>query len=69
MFRRLRRTRLHAHLRDLVRENSVSVSDFIYPLFVVEGSGIKREVPSLPESIILSFLGFQITKILVAVKH
>ena len=48
MFRRLRRTRLHAHLRDLVRENSVSVSDFIYPLFVVEGSGIKREVPSLP---------------------
>ena len=49
MFRRLRRTRLHAHLRDLVRENSVSVSDFIYPLFVVEGSGIKREVPSLPD--------------------
>ena len=48
MFKRLRRTRLSENLRNLVREHSVSVTDFIYPLFVVEGNGIRREVSSLP---------------------
>ncbi|WP_394958594.1 porphobilinogen synthase [uncultured Helicobacter sp.] len=48
MFKRLRRTRLSENLRNLVREHSVSVADFIYPLFVVEGNGLRREVPSLP---------------------
>ena len=48
MFKRLRRTRLSENLRNLVREHSVSVADFIYPLFVVEGNGIRREVRSLP---------------------
>lgn len=48
MFKRLRRTRLNKNLRNLVREHSVSVRDFIYPLFVVEGSGVRREVDSLP---------------------
>jgi len=48
MFQRFRRTRLNPHLRSLVRENSVSVNDFIYPLFVRPGEGIKTEVSSMP---------------------
>ena len=39
--RRLRRTN---SLRDMVRENSVSASDFIYPLFVHEGSDIQGDL-------------------------
>ncbi|MGB3962464.1 MAG: porphobilinogen synthase [Sulfurimonas sp.] len=48
MFQRFRRTRLNKQLRALVRETSVSVNDFIYPLFVRSGSGIKTEVASMP---------------------
>ena len=48
MFERFRRTRLNPHLRKLVRETTVSVDDFIYPLFVRPGEGIKREVASMP---------------------
>ena len=48
MFQRFRRTRLNKHLRALVRETSVSVDDFIYPLFVRSGEGIKTEVASMP---------------------
>ena len=45
---RLRRTRLNSTLRSLVRETHVSVDDFIYPLFVRSGEGIKTEVTSMP---------------------
>ncbi|MDD2652498.1 MAG: porphobilinogen synthase [Sulfurimonas sp.] len=48
MFQRFRRTRLNNHLRSLVRETSVSADDFIYPLFVRGGEGIKTEVASMP---------------------
>lgn len=48
MFQRFRRNRLNSHLRSLVRENHVSVNDFIYPLFVRSGEGIKTEVASMP---------------------
>ena len=48
MFQRFRRTRLNKHLRALVRETSVSVNDFIYPLFVRGGENIKSEVASMP---------------------
>ncbi|MFT7860670.1 MAG: porphobilinogen synthase [Sulfurimonas sp.] len=48
MFQRFRRTRLNKHLRALVRETSVSTDDFIYPLFVRSGEGIKTEVASMP---------------------
>lgn len=48
MFQRFRRTRLNGHLRSLVRETSVSVNDFIYPLFVRPGEGIKTEISSMP---------------------
>ncbi|MDF1878250.1 porphobilinogen synthase [Sulfurimonas sp. SAG-AH-194-C20] len=48
MFQRFRRTRLNKHLRSLVRETQVNVEDFIYPLFIRSGKGIKTEVASMP---------------------
>ncbi|MDD2567284.1 MAG: porphobilinogen synthase [Thiovulaceae bacterium] len=48
MFQRFRRTRLNKHLRALTRETTISVNDFIYPLFVRSGEGIKTEVASMP---------------------
>ena len=49
MFQRFRRTRINPHLRNLVRETHVHVEDFIYPLFVRSGEGIKTEVSSMPD--------------------
>ena len=48
MFIRFRRKRLNPILRDLVQETHLSVDDFIYPLFVRSGKGIKNEVASMP---------------------
>ncbi|HEA7329522.1 TPA: porphobilinogen synthase [Campylobacter jejuni] len=49
MFKRFRRLRLNENLRSMVRENSLSVNDLIYPLFVVNGTGIKKEISSMPD--------------------
>jgi len=46
--RRHRRLRMKARLRDMVRETTLSPDDFIYPLFVVPGEGVRREVSSMP---------------------
>lgn len=43
--RRLRKT---AAIRSMVRETSLSADDLIYPLFIVPGSGVRSEIPSLP---------------------
>ncbi|QKF64264.1 porphobilinogen synthase [Campylobacter corcagiensis] len=48
MFRRYRRLRKNSNIRDLVRQTSLSVDDFIYPLFAVEGTGVKKDTPSMP---------------------
>ena len=48
MFKRMRRLRMHPVSRALVRENSLHVEDFIYPLFVKSGEGIKKEISSMP---------------------
>ncbi|GAC1470132.1 MAG: porphobilinogen synthase [Isosphaeraceae bacterium] len=45
---RPRRLRGHPGFRDLIRETSLSVSDLIYPLFVYHGSGLRREIASMP---------------------
>ncbi|MBZ8119197.1 porphobilinogen synthase [Roseovarius sp. LXJ103] len=45
---RLRRTRQNASIRALVAENSLSASDFIWPVFVRDGEGIEEPVPSMP---------------------
>ncbi|MDL0089374.1 porphobilinogen synthase [Campylobacter gastrosuis] len=48
MFKRFRRLRTSENLRAMMRETTLSVDDFIYPLFVVEGVGIRREIASMP---------------------
>ena len=45
---RLRRLRRTEGLRALVRENQVQVGDLVYPMFVVEGRGIRQEVTAMP---------------------
>ncbi len=45
---RPRRLRKNSAIRDMVRENHLSVKDFIYPVFVEEGEGIKKEIASMP---------------------
>ncbi|MEE8420412.1 MAG: hypothetical protein V3R92_03025, partial [Dehalococcoidales bacterium] len=44
--RRLRRTEM---LRALVRETQVDIADLVYPMFIVEGKGIKQEISSMPD--------------------
>ena len=51
---RLRRLRTNESLRGLVRENYLSASNFILPLFVVPGSKVRREIQSLPGNYHLS---------------
>lgn len=48
MIKRGRRLRVNEATRALVRENSLSSDDFIYPIFAVEGENIKNEISSLP---------------------
>ncbi len=48
MFKRFRRLRINPAIREMVRETSVAASDFIYPLFVIEGRGVKKEINSMP---------------------
>ncbi len=45
---RPRRARRSDFARRLVRENSLTANDFIYPIFIVEGTGIKQPVTSMP---------------------
>jgi porphobilinogen synthase len=45
---RLRRLRATAFARNMVRESTLSPADFIYPVFVLEGSGQREAVPSMP---------------------
>ncbi len=48
MFKRFRRLRINEKLRELVTETVLTKKDFIYPLFVREGEGIKKEISSMP---------------------
>ncbi|MEO9682975.1 MAG: porphobilinogen synthase [Tateyamaria sp.] len=45
---RLRRTRATPAIRSLVRQNTLTVDDFIWPVFVRSGEGIKEPIPSMP---------------------
>jgi porphobilinogen synthase len=45
---RLRRLRRTERLRELVQESRVDIGDLVYPIFVVEGKGIKQEVSAMP---------------------
>jgi porphobilinogen synthase len=46
--RRNRRLRTTEAIRSLVRETIITPNDFLVPLFVVEGKGVKDEIPSMP---------------------
>ena len=48
MLRRPRRNRKSAAIRNMVAENSLSVNDFIFPLFLLEGNNKKVPVESMP---------------------
>ena len=51
---RLRRLRQHEAFRRMVRETSLTPSDLIYPLFVVEGRDRREEIVSMPGQFRLS---------------
>ena len=48
LIHRPRRNRKIEWARNLVRENEVSVNDLIWPIFLIEGTGIRQPVPSMP---------------------
>jgi porphobilinogen synthase len=50
----MRRLRKSGALRAMVRETEVSPRDFVYPLFVCAGTGVRREVSSMPSVFNLS---------------
>ena len=45
---RLRRLRSTAAIRSMVRETHLHVSDFIQPIYVTYGTGVKQEISSMP---------------------
>ena len=45
---RPRRLRISENIRCIVRETTLAPSDLIYPLFVVHGEDVRREIPSMP---------------------
>ena len=45
---RPRRLRISPAVRDMVRETTLSVNDFVYPIFVVPGTNVKEEIKSMP---------------------
>jgi porphobilinogen synthase len=48
IIRRPRRNRQSAVIRDMVQETRLSVTDFILPLFILEGQNVRLEVASMP---------------------
>ena len=48
MIIRPRRLRKNETIRDMVAETAVNPDSLVYPMFVVEGEGIKEEIPSMP---------------------
>ena len=48
-YKRNRRLRTTETLRSLIRETTITPNDFLVPLFVVEGTNIKVEIPSMPD--------------------
>jgi porphobilinogen synthase len=48
MLTRPRRNRKSQVIRDMVQENHLHASDFIFPLFIIDGNNLKTEVSSMP---------------------
>lgn len=47
---RPRRLRANKQIRSLIRETQLNINDLIYPIFLVEGENIKKEIPTLPNN-------------------
>lgn len=45
---RMRRLRRTQNIRNMVQEVQLNMNDYIYPIFVIEGEDIKKEIPSMP---------------------
>ena len=45
---RTRRLRVSENIRRLVRETKLSIDDFVYPIFVEEGTGVEKDIESMP---------------------
>ena len=45
---RPRRMRKHANTRKLMRENSLSCDDLIYPIFITEGNSVREKIEPMP---------------------
>lgn len=43
-----RRLRVNESIRSLVRETTLSPSDFMFPMFIAEGENYRSEIPSMP---------------------
>lgn len=48
MLHRGRRLRVNESMRSLVRETTLSPSDFMFPMFIAEGNNVQIEIPSMP---------------------
>ncbi len=61
---RMRRHRQNAWVRAMVRENSLSASDLIWPLFVIEGDNKRDPIKSMPgvERLSIDLLVREVTK-------
>jgi len=46
---RPRRMRKHAHTRELMRENTLTTDDLIFPIFVIEGENKRESIDSMPD--------------------
>ena len=55
---RMRRMRAAKFSRDLMRESNLLPADFIYPVFVIEGTATREPVPSMPgvERLIIKYI-------------
>ena len=48
LYNRHRRLRKNESIRSMIRENHLSPNDFILPIFVAEGEGVKEEISAMP---------------------
>ncbi|SMN15677.1 Porphobilinogen synthase [uncultured Candidatus Thioglobus sp.] len=46
---RPRRMRKHAHTRELMRENTLTTDDLIFPIFIIEGDNKRESIDSMPD--------------------
>lgn len=53
-----RRLRFNESIRSLVRETTLSPSDFMFPMFIAEGENVKIEIPSMPGGCLVLTLTF-----------